>query len=235
MNAQIALEDDLLKAFYQFKQGTECDTKLVTRLLTYYKPHRTCVAQLERIGISESALLMQLAASGWIRQTTEELGQSTSLKLILSSNQSSFPYVNVSDSDVIEPNYTGTFKNVPRLKAIAHLKALCQTAKSIAIYDPYLKGYQERPTKTIMDGIFSLFPTNAFDIFSDDGAFIQSTKTDWLRRNSQLSFKPAERTSWKKHDRYLIIDQKVEVILSSGFDYLFDTNGDFTYVVRLLK
>lgn len=235
MNAQIALEDELLKAFYQFKQGSECDSKLVTQLLTFYRPYLTCVSQLNRIGMGDNSLHAQLAASGWVDQTVEMLAQSTGLKLILSSKQSDYPYVNVTGGDMIEPNYTGTFKNVPRLKAIAHLKALCLAAKSIAIYDPYLKSYQERGSKTIMDGIFSLFPMGVFSIYSDERAFLQSTKTDWLRTNSQLSFKPAERTSWKRHDRYLIIDKKVEVILSSGFDYLFDTNGDFTYVVRLLK
>ena len=237
MDAQIVLEDNLLKAFYQFKHGEASDVKLVAQLLTYYKPHLTCVAQLKRIGISEATLLQQLAASGWVGQTVEELAQRTSLKLILSSNQSDFPYVNVTGSDVIEPNYTGTFKNVPRQKAIAHIKALCQAAKSIYIYDPYLKNYQERATQMIMDGVFSLLPMSIFTVFCDEGSFVQSTKSEWKRRNCQLTFKNTDSSSSYRgmHDRYLIIDRKVEVIMSSGFDYLFDTNRDFTYVVRLLK
>lgn len=36
----------------------------------------------------------------------------------------------------------------------------------------------------------------------------------------------------KNHDRYIIIDDKLEIILSSGVDYLFDTGKDFTYVIR---
>ena len=35
------------------------------------------------------------------------------------------------------------------------------------------------------------------------------------------------------HDRYLIIDNKIEIILTSGFDYLFDNSKDFTYIVRV--
>ena len=235
MDAQIVLSDDLLKAFCQFKRGEACDTRLITRLLTFYKPHLTCVNQLKRIDNKDSVLLQSLAASGWIGQSIEELAERSSLKLILTTNQSDYPYVNIAGGDAIEPNYTGTFKNEPRIKAIAHLKALCQSARSIYIYDPFLKGYQERATPTIMDGIFSLLPMSSFTLYCDDGAFMQHTKSDWKRRNSELTFKKAENSPWKKHDRYLIIDRKVEVILSSGFDYLFDTNGDFTYVVRLLK
>ncbi|MFK5970661.1 MAG: hypothetical protein QM487_11155, partial [Candidatus Marithrix sp.] len=34
------------------------------------------------------------------------------------------------------------------------------------------------------------------------------------------------------HDRYLLIDNQIEIILTSGFDYLFDKDKDFTYIVR---
>jgi len=33
-------------------------------------------------------------------------------------------------------------------------------------------------------------------------------------------------------DRYLLIDNNIEIILTSGFDNLFDENKDFTYIVR---
>lgn len=35
-----------------------------------------------------------------------------------------------------------------------------------------------------------------------------------------------------RHDRYLIVDDKLEIILTSGFDHLNDSSGDFTYIVR---
>lgn len=235
MNAQIAIDDDLLKDFYLFKQGKPCDTKRVMQLLSYYKPHLTCVDQLKRIGVNDASLLAQLASSDWIHQSIEELAQCTNLKLILTANASDYPYVNVAGGDAIEPNYTGTFKNVPRSKAILHLKALCQNASSIYIYDPFLKKYQERSTQTIMDGIFSLLPRNAITLYCDESSFSQATKSEWKRKNNQLNFRNVDTNSSYKglHDRYLVIDRKVEIILSSGFDYLFDVQGDFTYVVRL--
>lgn len=37
------------------------------------------------------------------------------------------------------------------------------------------------------------------------------------------------------HDRYLIIDNKIEIILTSGIDNLIDDSKDFTYIVRRHK
>lgn len=34
------------------------------------------------------------------------------------------------------------------------------------------------------------------------------------------------------HDRYLIIDGKTEIILSSGFDHLHNTTKEIAYIVR---
>ena len=34
------------------------------------------------------------------------------------------------------------------------------------------------------------------------------------------------------HDRYIMIDNNIEIILTSGIDYLFDTSKDFTYIIR---
>lgn len=36
-----------------------------------------------------------------------------------------------------------------------------------------------------------------------------------------------------RHDRYIIVDEKLEIVLSSGFDHLGTDHGDFMYVVRV--
>ena len=38
----------------------------------------------------------------------------------------------------------------------------------------------------------------------------------------------------ENHDRYLIIDDKVEIILTSGFYYLNELNKEISYIVRLI-
>ena len=37
-----------------------------------------------------------------------------------------------------------------------------------------------------------------------------------------------------RHDRYIIVDEKLEIVLSSGFDHLGTDHGDFMYVVSML-
>ena len=39
----------------------------------------------------------------------------------------------------------------------------------------------------------------------------------------------------KLHDRFIDIDDKIEIILTSGFDHLANTKGDFAYVVRAIN
>ena len=41
-----------------------------------------------------------------------------------------------------------------------------------------------------------------------------------------------KRTFTDFHDRYLLIDDKIEIMLSSGFDNLFSTDKDLTCLVR---
>ena len=41
-----------------------------------------------------------------------------------------------------------------------------------------------------------------------------------------------DRTLPEYHDRYLVLDDKLEIILTSGFDYLVKTEKEFTYIVR---
>ena len=36
-----------------------------------------------------------------------------------------------------------------------------------------------------------------------------------------------------RHDRYIVVDDKLEIILSSGFDHLSADSSDFMYVVRV--
>jgi hypothetical protein len=38
-----------------------------------------------------------------------------------------------------------------------------------------------------------------------------------------------------RHDRYLVIDNAMEIMLSSGFDYLWNDNKEITCVFRLIS
>ena len=66
---------------------------------------------------------------------------------------------------------------------------------------------------------------------------LQSQCSQIVQNNSQWSFSPDRiHQNFKNlHDRYLIIDNKIEIILTSGIDNLIDDSKDFTYIVMRHK
>ena len=150
----VVLSDELLDQFYLFKKNGHYDEKLVQRLLRYYKPlYLTNISQLERIGHEpDPTLRINLLKSDYKSQSLEELAKITQFKIILCTDRTDFPYVNI-NGDVIESNYSGTFlRSDSRLKAISHIKALCADAKNkVIVYDKYFSN--QRNNIEILKGI----------------------------------------------------------------------------------
>jgi hypothetical protein len=142
MEYTIVLSDELLKAYYNFKSSKAVDQNIITNLFKYYiSGHLTNSKQLERIEVDES-LQQQLAQNGYINQTLEELCEKTIYKFILNTERNDYPYINI-NADKIERNFTATYgKNESREKTIKHIKALCQNAKYIFIYDKYMNDFE---------------------------------------------------------------------------------------------
>jgi len=229
---QIVLDDDLLLDYYQFKSGNMLNANRTTRLLNFYKPHLTNVSQLIRINKGDNALKQQLAQAGYTTQSVQDLANLTKLKLILSSTNNLYPYVNVMGNDDLDINFTGTFKNTPRQKAMDHIKSLCAHANSIFIYDKYLGN----KTPQLLNNLFGLFPTKKYSLLYQRDQLSQVTISAWKSINPNVTIKEDTRGSYRDfHDRYLVIDNKIEIILSSGFDNLLSGTNDFTYVLRVLS
>ena len=133
----LVLSDELLKAYFEFKQGKLNNPRIIERLLNYYhSPHLTNVKQLQRINEGQD-LLPQLAAQGFNVQTLENLVNQTYYKLILNTENSDYPYVNI-NNDKVEKNFSLTFRQGEnRDKAIQLITALCADAKFILIFDKY--------------------------------------------------------------------------------------------------
>jgi hypothetical protein len=231
---QIVMEDELLLNYFQFKNNMNENPKLIQKLFTYYKPFLTNISQLERIHFGDDdSLRAQLLGNGYKNQTIEELVEYTSLKIILSNSENTYPYLNI-NNDKIEVNYTGTFKkDESRTKCIDHLKKLCKNAKNILICDNFLGKKMD-----ILEKVFDLFPNN----ISIDYEFKDTPQLDpkiiLKLKNKKNLTKIAVNPNMKYkdlHDRYLLIDSKIEVILTSGFDYLFDSSKELTYIVRKIK
>lgn len=223
-NYSFVLSDQLQEAYCNFKEGKDYDRSLIENLLHYYKPSiLTNTSQLKRIGRSMSPQLeTTLRKSGFTTQSLKDLAQNTVYKIILCTDKDSYPYVNI-NGDKIENNLTACFfKRESRLKAIEHITALCRKAKRICVCDKY--SFQNNDNIELLKDIL---PLKDLTIVYDS----QYMTIDLLQKHCE-KWTFSDRTLSEYHDRYLVIDDKLEIILTSGFDYLVKTEKEFTYIVR---
>ena len=117
-------------------------------------------------------------------------------------------------------------------KAIEHIKALCQDAKEICLYDKCLtfRG-SAKAIQEMLEMLASFFPRKVMHITyqathleEEDINFLHDVCDKWIfEKRTDIH---------EHHDRYLIIDNKMEVILTSGFSSLTNLIKEFTYIVR---
>ncbi len=223
----IALDDTLFQHFYNFKHGNFDDKAIIERLLSLYKPrHITNVRQLQRLGIDDRPLLMQLTQTGLVNQTLEELTALTFYKILLSDKGTGFPVVNIFNED-LQNNYMITCQPGEDRANVDYLRSLFKEAHNVMICDQYL-GHNWTSSKKI----FSLFPQKTLSIF-----FVyeieQQQKTELKKMCSSWQIKKNIDLSYQNlHDRYLLIDKTMEIIITSGIDYLFDKTKECTIICR---
>ena len=157
MNYTIALSDELLLDFYNFKHNKKYKNSNIQALFNYYKtPHITNIAQLKRIGITDSILLAQLVKKNLTHQTLLELCDKSIFKIILDSSKSDYPYVNIY-GDTLENNYSATFyRGELRTKAQEHIKSLLKDAKNISA--PGLKSKAQELLDVIKENPYQTSP-----------------------------------------------------------------------------
>lgn len=171
-----------------------------------------------------------------------------------------FPYIYIG-GDIIENNFTATFhKGEPRYKALEHLKALFEKAKCICIYDEYLlmpdkkingnwtyrnwrffkifchKSLPKTPLKIRYIEIKPNTSNKPLYNLQSIRCDINNVCTKWNWQNvteAHLKRLNLNYLHQYAHDRYLIVDNKIEIIFTSGIRYLMSKKKDFTYMVRL--
>lgn len=228
MTFSMCCEDDLLQEFIKFKHGESVNNDTVEKFLHYYKPE--ILPTREQLDILGDDLKSKLVSSGYVYGDLSKALSKTIYKICLSGAKNDFPYVNI-NGDEIENNLTGTFKSSSRNKATAHIKALLENAKYIVIYDKYIhdnfdsfKNFTKQciPKKRLTLECFGLEQE-------------QKTEIKQIYDDYTVKDYPANNTSPYQngfHDRYILIDGKVEIILTSGIDYLMNNEKDFTYIIR---
>lgn len=234
----VVLSDDLFKQYHAYIDGRKDDYSLDTikRILKYHRHGFVSnVEQYQRCGISlDVNLEKQLRNNRLSNQSLKELASTrTYYKIILSETCDVFPCVNIkSDREKVDVSITGSFMlSENRQKAKEHIAALCASAKEIYLFDKHINNERER--KNIKDILNYILPKDhkvlvkSYEKLSEDVViFLQR---DYPRREfDTLSVLDSD----NYHDRYIVVDNELEILLSSGFDHLARNVSDLTYVVR---
>lgn len=228
----MVLDHSLFVEYWKFKRGEGFNRALVNKILSYYhNEFLTNVGQFEHNGVElDNRLKSDLVKNGWKRQSLSELAALTTYKLILTEERTDYPYVNI-DEGRFSPAITTFYKgDVERGSAKDYLKNLCKSAKrNILLYDGYINVAQG------LDALLDYILPDAKIQF-----IFSFSKIDATHRNALLQTHP--RLSFKDigpvpphHDRYLIIDDSIEVVLTSGFEYLQNQKKEISLVIRPIK
>lgn len=232
----VVLSDKLFVEFEKFKSGAAFDKYLVSSMFKFFTSNApaTNISQYERTGIGLSIdLKKQLASNGLYRQSLEELAKDkTWYKIILCDDNSEYPYVNVVEpSEKFEMDLTISFRDQEsRTKAILHLKELCSKARKVTIYDKFFCNDYFNDNVSLLSQIIPRHPLSLAiaceNLTDSDISLLQRINSEWtVLRVPHSGF----------HDRYVWIDDSIEVVLSSGFDHLSRPRGELLYSVRRVQ
>jgi hypothetical protein len=276
----LVLSDELLKLYTDFTKGERVDKVLLAKFLRYYHgPHITSTKQYfsvieqdpqllrqlsgqdgvvtdEELAFDDASLLGQLSGQDDLDKeddVDEELYKKTKYKIILNTKKSEYPYVNI-NGDSVEKNFSLTFKkNENRDKLKSLLKALCENAKQIWIFDKYLIKDDTNQTnlKNLLKEILpkKQLKINFCNYFDNNGNSkphkrdpnlgYKNITTELSRHCNDWKMPPtivSDPTYRNLHDRYLRIEaansEKIEIILSSGFFYVLDDTKDISALIR---
>ncbi|MEC6814000.1 hypothetical protein VXS05_02895 [Photobacterium toruni] len=166
----------------------------------------------------------------------DELSKITLFKLIVTQdeNEVSPPFFNIKKQD-IQRSYTISCRhNEDRTTLQQYLLCLLQNAETILIHDKYFS--KEADNKLL----FNSLPDKEITIqFVENGDLTNSQfvrehckeKDKWKVEQCDTTQYEFNRFS-RSHDRYLVINGKIELTLTSGFSYLWKVEKEITCIVR---
>ena len=234
-----AIEDDLLKEFFVYRHRDqfpdyETNQQDLEKLLSFQlKPFIFTRKQLNQIGYDiPKQLEQQLLKANLKTQSLEDLSKKTLYKGILSKTNNPYPYINIHNGKIC-PAIIGMFNpSENRNTATEHLKQFLLKAKEIIIQDYYLLCNQGA-----IDALKAILPQNNMvklifpvQLKESTGFCWKDAKQDLLQCYSDWNIQQ-EHLSTNYHDRYIVVDRKWQVILSSGLAYMISTQKDLTYVI----
>ena len=248
----LAVKENILKSYLKYKisNNNDFDRELISSFFQYYKPFKVALYQLINLGYSERTALNLyqeqdifngLSSSIGIFTDENELIQNTLYKVMLTTQNDNFPYINILNTQT-DINFTATYyASEDRTKVKEHIKALLLNTDEITIVDKFLSAKKRgRGGHIISDEYWEanlellkyILPDKdiTINIFCQND-WNDSRKNDLETYNSRWNIVKNE-FDFNIHDRYIKTD-KVEIILSSGFLNLSNDSKDFTYIVKV--
>ena len=172
--------------------------------------------------------MAQLVKSGAKNKDLFSVAKKTNYKIIISDKDQEYPHVNIFN-DKIENNLTGTFyKSQSREKAIKHLRDLCSSAKEIIFYDRYFSCAEGEKN---IECFKSVFPSK-YIRFRVRPSHVSPLIVKRLKTHCNEWEFVIDHSLEDHHDRYIIIDNELEIIMTSGWFHLANPIKDFTYIVK---
>ncbi len=228
----LVLDHNLFVEYIRFKRGEGYNQPLVNKILSYY--HNGFLTNIGQFTHNKIQLPQNyrasLAHNGLITQTLVELAALTTYKIILTDGQTHFPYVNINEGR-FNPAITTFFEgDAEREAAKDYLKNLCLGAKkSILLYDLYINSVHD------LDALLRyIIPDAQIQFIFSFDKIDEAHRNELQRTHPRLSFKNLGPVT-RHHDRYLIIDDAIEVVLTSGFEYLQNQKKEISLVIRPIK
>ncbi|MDE7315983.1 MAG: hypothetical protein K2N11_09840 [Mucispirillum sp.] len=242
----IVLEESLLNEFFKFYYKQEYEPKIIHNLFKHFKPFLITNKQIERF-LSDDIAFQQaistqipyceyidIASELYTDDFYKEMLEKSKYKILLTKNASSLNTLDchkICIKDKATHIYAKKFESGSnRDKAKKHIISLMKNANQITIIDKFL--YKEN----VIDNLINWFNENnlnkEIEFILKDGRqqlSFDETKAKFTQQGYIcVTCNPINDTT---HDRYIIIDNKISINLTSGLENLFSKNKDFTYII----
>ncbi|MBO4521390.1 MAG: hypothetical protein J5787_09315 [Alphaproteobacteria bacterium] len=231
------LSDELAELYLNYKDGKNVNQALLELFFSFYEPVPfISLDQLNKYGSDNVEARQALMASCYSAKSEEQVLEETKYRIKLTTDCNRYPCVDINKGKLKKEIVASYKAGEVRDETIKHLNNLCKNAQSIAIYDKYMfksNDIQKSSIALFFKNI--LDDQNAINIFyikpGKENIQKHLTYLKKIRQNCTLKNSPDNRYK-NAHDRYILIDKRLEIILSSGLEYLFDISKEISLIYR---
>jgi len=221
----------------EFKMYEKLVSNIELDILTNFAQIQRCVKEQKLPQVISDDLQPSLIISANSDVELAVLAQDTFFKLVITCNdtQRAPPFFNLTHSPIRRLYSITCLHNQSRDYLVAQLKVVMRNADKILICDKYFS------ENTRNNKFFDLLPSKKLTI-----EYVQNAPRDRYSNANFIDDNIRAASGWTKvqnrdprfqqsHDRYLIVDDKLEIMLSSGYDYLWNQAKEITCVFRELE